>query len=655
MENLITNPNDKTPWWKDAVFYQIYPASFKDSNNDGWGDIPGIISKIPYLARHLGVDAIWLSPIYQSPQNDMGYDVSDYQSIHPPYGTLADVEALISTCHAHNLKIILDLVINHTSSQHPWFLESRSSKTNTKRSWYIWKPPRSFTPSGDPLPPTNWRGYFASSTWTYDPLTREYYLHLYHSSQPDLNWDSPECRRAIYSDAIEFWLEKGIDGFRIDTVNKYSKNAAFPDAPVTIPDSETQPAPEMWCNGPRIHEYLREMRTEVLDKYDAVSVGELSNTPDPTRDVLPYVSAASKELDMAHEFSVIRLGTGKNIFEGKYFYSPFTLSTLKRLVEKWQTFIQGTDGWNTVFVENHDNGRAVSRFGCEDDSALELKQASAKCIALWQATLTGSLFLYQGQEMGASNMPRDWDVQREYKDVESQEFYKEALDSKDRERIKRTVEGLRILARDHARLPFQWDGSENAGFTGEGVKPWMRVHDGFRETNVERQLGREGSVLEFYRRILKLRREHRGLFVHGRFRLLDFGGEELFVYVKESENQEGRKALVVLNFTGSEQKAPDVEEALGGTSKRLLVNSWKPGEIWVPPDYHPRVIRGSGNDDASGGIFEGGVPLRYMQQLSMPVSCPIAQSTETTIARSSHPSGFIGGEGKKREKSGKVR
>lgn len=576
-------PLKRKTWWKDAVFYQVYPASFKDSNGDGWGDIPGLVSKIDYLAQ-LGVDVIWLSPMYESPQKDMGYDVSDYQSVYSRYGTLRDVDALISACHGRGMKLILDLVVNHTSDQHPWFLESRSSKTNPKRDWYIWKPPR-FSPSGERLPPTNWRGYFATSTWTWDEQTQEYYLHLYHSSQPDLNWESPVCRQAIYGAAVRFWLDRGVDGFRIDTVNKYSKVTSYPDAPVVIPDSPIQPAPEMWCNGPRIHEFLREMRARVLDPYNAVSVGELSNTPDP-KQVIPYVSAAARELDMAHEFSTIRLGTGGNIFQGKYLYEPFSLSTLKQSVEKWQVFAEGTDSWHTVFIENHDNGRAVSRFG--DDSAPESRQKSAKVIALWQATLTGTLFLYQGQEIGMSNMPKGWKVEEEYRDVESLGFYKEALESGDEERLKRTVEGLGILARDHARLPFQWDDSANAGFTEDGVKPWMRVHDGFRGVNAKQQMQDSGSVLSFYKKVLKLRKEHGDLFIHGRFKLLLPGDESLFVYVKESEHPvvgpgsgTKRRAVVILNFSGTERRLPDVGAVLGldGQAGNLLITTFREGKV----------------------------------------------------------------------------
>ncbi|KAI1413961.1 glycoside hydrolase family 13 protein [Hypoxylon sp. FL1857] len=518
----------------------------------------------------------------------MGYDVSDYQKIYAPYGTVGDVDALIEACHARGMKLILDLVVNHTSIEHEWFKESRSSKTNAKRDWYIWKPAR-YNAHGQRIPPTNWRGYFAGPTWTWDEHTQEYYLHLYAPEQPDLNWESKECREAIYENTMQFWLVRGVDGFRIDTVNKYSKRTEYVDAPIIDPNSPCQPAPEMWCNGPRIHEFIHEMRMKALEPYGAVSVGELSNTPHPSQ-VLPYVSAAAQELDMVFEFSMIRLGTG-SMFGPKYIYVPFTLPQLKAIVAKWQTFIEGTDGWTTVFCENHDNGRAVSRFG--DCSTPQLWQASAKTLALWQATLTGTLFLYQGQEIGMTNMPATWGIE-EYKDVESLNFYAEAVDSGDTKRIAKTMQGLRILARDHSRIPFQWDSSPNAGFTKEGIKTWMQVHDDYQEINAAKQIADPDSILSFYKKVLRLRKQYKDLFVFGRFRLLEAKDEAIFAYVKESRftvldaqqqqingsncNSRVRKerAVVVLNFSKENQKCPDVRSILGcdvEDTVRLLIST----------------------------------------------------------------------------------
>ncbi|KAI1860840.1 uncharacterized protein JN550_011155 [Neoarthrinium moseri] len=552
----------KEPWWKAGVFYQVYPASFKDSNGDGWGDIPGLISKLNYLAD-LGVDCVWLSPVFDSPQQDMGYDVRDYQSIYAPYGTVEDVDTLTSECHKRGMKLILDLVVNHTSIEHIWFRESRSSRTNSKRNWYIWKPPR-YNEKGERIPPTNWRGYFACPTWTWDEATQEYYLHLYAPDQPDLNWENKECREAIYEDTMRFWLDRGVDGFRIDTVNKYSKRTEYVDVPVTDPRWESQPAPEMWCNGPRIHEFIREMTAQALAPYGAVSVGELSNMAGPT-DVLPYVSAARRELDMVFEFSMIRLGTGGG-FGPKYIYRPYTLPTLKEHVARFQTFIEGTDGWTTVFCENHDNGRAVSRFG--DASSPGLWARSSRVLALWQATLTGTLFLYQGQEIGMVNMPETWGIE-DYKDVESRSFYEDALQSGSTELRDQTMDGLRILARDHSRIPFQWDGnSKHAGFS-DADETWMRVHDRYKDINVARQTGDPGSALEFWRHILKLRKHFADLFVYGSFRSREDADLNRYVYIKESSidirGRAGvkRKALVIMNWSKDTQSCVDVRAALG--------------------------------------------------------------------------------------------
>lgn len=562
-------------WWKDATFYQVYPASFKDSNGDGWGDLPGLISKLDYL-HELGVDVVWVSPIFESPQKDMGYDVSDYQKIYAPYGTVEDVDILLKESHERGMKVILDLVVNHTSTEHAWFQESRSSRDNPKRDWFIWKPAR-YDENGARHPPTNWRGYFAGSTWTWDEHTQEYYLHLYAPDQPDLNWENVECRETIYENTMLFWLERGVDGFRIDTVNKYSKRQDFVDAPITDPDSPHQPAPEMWCNGPRIHEFIHEMNCKALAPYGAVSVGELSNTPH-TSQVIPYVSAAAQELDMVFEFSVIRLGNG-NGFGGKYIYQPFPLTRLKTLTEKWQSFIEGTDAWATAFCENHDNGRAVDRFG--DVSTEELWLKSAKTIALWQATLTGSLFLYQGQEIGMKNMPTTWGIE-EYKDIESCGFYDEAVASGDQKRIEDTMNGLQIMARDHSRIPFQWDGSPNAGFSGPNSKPWMRVHDEYTSINAAQQTKDPSSILSFYKRVLQLRKTHRDVLIHGSFELVDRDDEAVFAYLKKSpfddvrgKGGQQKKAVVVLNMCREKRPCVDVAKAMkcGEDEVRLLVST----------------------------------------------------------------------------------
>ncbi|CAH0056814.1 unnamed protein product [Clonostachys solani] len=560
------------PYWKDATIYQVYPASFKDSNGDGWGDLPGLISKIDYL-HELGVDVIWVSPIFESPQKDMGYDVSDYQKIYEPYGSIEDVDELLDQAHRRGMKVVLDLVVNHTSQEHEWFKESRSSRDNPKRDWYIWKPAR-YDENGVRRAPTNWRSYFAGPTWTWDSHTEEYYLHLYAPDQPDLNWENEECRNAIYDNTMRFWLDRGVDGFRIDTVNKYSKRQDFVDAPVTDPNCPHQSAPEMWCNGPRIHEFIHEMNRKALAPYNAMSIGELSNTPHPDQ-VVPYVSAAAQELDMVFEFSLIRLGTG-NILGPKYIYQPFSLPTLKKTTEKWQSFVEGTDAWTTAFIENHDNARAVSRFG--DTSSSDLWNRSAKAIALWQITLTGTLFLYQGQEIGMTNMPSEWGMD-EYKDIESSGFYAEAVESGDKERIRKTLHGLGHLARDHSRIPFQWDDSPNAGFTTAEAKPWMRVHDEYRSINAARQRDDPESILSLYKSCLRLRKQHKQLFVFGSFKLIDPENEFVFSYIKRDAKGSGKKAVVVLNMSKEERAGPNIAEEMDGDEPRLLVSTLARGEM----------------------------------------------------------------------------
>ncbi|KOC08119.1 alpha-glucosidase [Aspergillus flavus AF70] len=558
-----TVPSGENNWWKEATVYQVYPASFKDSNGDGWGDIPGLISKVPYL-HSLGVDVVWLSPMYDSPMHDMGYDVSDYENVLPAYGTVEDVERLIDACHERGMKLILDLVINHTSDQHKWFQESRSSKDNDKRDWYFWRPPR-YDEQGNRLPPTNYRGYFAGSTWTWDEHTQEYYLHLYAKEQPDLNWDNEATRKAIYDSAVRFWLDKGVDGFRVDTVNKYSKHTDFPDAPVTDPKSYIQPAIQMWCNGPRIHEFLREMYDDALQPYgDVVTIGELANTPDPEH-VLKYVGASAKQLSMVFHLDIGHIGMGKSL-EDKYIFNPWQLTEMKYIVTKWQSFIEGTDGWTTAFCENHDNGRSVSRFASD---APEHRERSAKMLALMMMAMTGTLFLYQGQEIGMINAPRDWSVE-EYKDIEGRGYYQEAerqvAAGVDPTRKDRIMDGLRILARDHARLPMQWDDSSHAGFT-TGT-PWMRAHDLYPEINVQKQADDPESVLSFWRSVLRLRKEYRELFIHGAFEVVDFDNQQTFCFFKSRDE---KKALVALNFTAENQPFTQATTTEG---MKLLVSNY---------------------------------------------------------------------------------
>lgn len=551
-------------WWKNASVLQIYPASFKDSNGDGIGDIPGILSQLDYI-ESLGVDAIWLSPMYDSPQYDMGYDIANYQVVYPPYGTVADVEALISACHERGIKVLLDLVVNHTSHEHEWFKESRSSKDSAKRDWYIWRPPK-YDADGTRRPPNNWRGCFGGSVWEWDEETQEYYLHLFAPQQPDLNWENPATRAAIYETAMEFWLSKGIDGFRVDTVNMYSKPSDFPDAPVADPNLEWQPAEEFFCNGPRIHEYIREIG-QILAKYDAMAVGELPHCRQ-VEDVLKYVSAKEKQLTMVFQFEIVDLGGGNTL---KYDTVPrnWTLPQLRERTLITQRLMDGTtDGWSTAFLENHDQARSVSRWGSE--ATPELWARSAKMLSMFVASLSGTLYVFQGQEIGMVNAPLSWPIS-EYKDVDSNNYWRFVRETTndDPVALAKAKAALQHLARDHARMPMQWDGTAHAGFTTADAKPWMRVNDNYQSLNVKRQNLDGNSVLAFWRRMLTIRKEHPDVFAQGIFHDVDPQGESVFLFEKLGDGT--RKLVVALNFT-SETQSVDLAKRLGGDYKVLIQN-----------------------------------------------------------------------------------
>ena len=481
--------------------------------------------------------------MFDSPQHDMGYDISNYEAVYAPYGTVADMENLINACHARGMRLILDLVVNHTSDEHAWFKESRSSKTNPKRDWYIWRPAK-YDSNGKRMPPNNWRSFFSGSAWEWDEETQEYYLHLFAKQQPDLNWENPVTRRAIYDSAMEFWLKKGVDGFRIDTVNMYSKGSSLPDAPIIDPGIFEQPASGLFCNGPRMHEFLREMNTEVLNKYDTMTVGELPHTPDPAH-VLRYVGAGDRQLDMVFQFDIVDLGIGKT---HKYEYEGYTLPELKTVVSKWQKFIAGTDGWTTAFCENHDQGRSVSRYASD---APEWRERSAKMLALMMCAMTGTLFVYQGQEIGMVNAPQEWGIE-EYKDIESINYYNSVAQrtGNDPKALGHVMKSIQILGRDHARLPMQWDDSPYAGFTTNKNGAWMRTNDTYKEINVAAQLHDPSSVLSFWKQMLKMRKQFKDLFIHGEFEEFEMENENTFVFGKKFGQD---RAIVVLNFTAREQ------------------------------------------------------------------------------------------------------
>ncbi|ODV79440.1 glycoside hydrolase family 13 protein [Suhomyces tanzawaensis NRRL Y-17324] len=550
-------------WWKDATVYQIWPASFKDSNGDGLGDIPGIISKLDYL-KNLGVDVIWMSPMYDSPQDDMGYDISDYKKVYPKYGTVDDMKVLLDEAHSRGIKLVLDLVVNHTSSEHRWFKESRSSLDNDKRDWYVWKKPK-YDAEGNRHPPNNWSTHFSEPAWTYDETTDEYYLHLFAKSQPDLNWENPATRNAIYDEAMSFWFELGVDGFRIDVANMYSKDQRFLDVPIVFPDQSFQPCMQYTHNGPRIHEFHKEMFEKVTSKYDAMTVGEVAFCS--REDALKYVSAKEKEMSMIFLFDVVDVGTvHANRLEKPA--NPWKLSELKQAVENQCEFIKGTDAWSTVFFENHDQPRSISKFGSLNP---KYNFKSAKLLAMLQTALTGTLYIYQGQEIAMANLPASWSID-EYLDIMTINYYRNWVeihgkDADFEEQKKVILEGINMLARDHARSPVQWDASEYAGFSP--VAPWTRVNDNYKEINVESQLNDPNSVLHFWAKSLKVRKEHKDLLIYGAYKTLDQDNEQVYSFIKyQNDETSSPKAFVTLNFSDEPAKFERLVEG-----QYTLVNS----------------------------------------------------------------------------------
>ncbi|KAF1990801.1 glycoside hydrolase family 13 protein [Aulographum hederae CBS 113979] len=540
---------EKHRWWKESVIYQIYPASFLDSNGDGWGDIAGITSKLDYL-KELGIDIIWVSPIYKSPQADMGYDISDYKDIDPMYGTLGEVDNLISELKKRDMRLMMDLVVNHTSDQHAWFLESRSSVQNPKRDWYIWKKPK-FDADGNRQPPNNWSMILGemNSAWTWDEKSGEYYLSLFTAEQPDLNWENPEVRAAVH-DVLRFWLDRGASGFRMDVINLISKVPSYPDAEIVDPVHTYQPGFRYYANGPRLHEYLREINKEVLSKYDTITVGEMPFVRDD-EEILKVVGAEAGELNMIFIFELVDIDNVPGSFRMTWY--DWDASAIRDCVNRWQRLMIERDGWNSVFCENHDNPRSVSRYTDDSD---EYRDLGAKLLCLMQTTLSGTIYVYQGEELGMRNVPPSWDPE-EYKDIESINYWKKTL-SMYPHKEKKQSEARRILqrkARDHARTPVQWTSeAPNAGFSSPSAKPWMRVNDDYPVVNAAAQLVQsnpdELSVFQFWQRGLANRKKHKDVFVYGDFALVGEESNQVFAYKRWSADSE--VWLVVLNFTGKE-------------------------------------------------------------------------------------------------------
>ncbi|KAF2767957.1 glycoside hydrolase [Teratosphaeria nubilosa] len=539
----VARSQAKHTWWKESVVYQIYPASFLSTgagNLPGWGDIRGITQKLDYL-QDLGVDIVWFSPAYKSPQVDMGYDISDFKDIDPRYGTLGDVDDLIKELKKRGMKLMMDLVVNHTSDQHAWFKESRSNKTNPKRDWYIWQPAK-YDKDGNRRPPNNWSQILgeANSAWTWDEETQEYYLSLFTPEQPDLNWRTTEVREAVH-DVLRFWLERGASGFRMDVINLISKFKGYPDAEVKDPEVPYQMGSKYFANGPHLHEYLREMNDKVLSKYDAMTVGEMPFVKDPD-EIMKVVGADRKELEMIFIFDVVDVDNVPGSF--RLTLHDWEPSDIRKIITKYQCLMLERDGWNSVFIENHDNPRSVSRYTADNDVDRHL---CAKLLCLMQTTLAGTLYVYQGEELGMRNL-RPEVPPREYKDIESQNYYKKMVAAGKEE------EGRMILqkkARDHARTPVQWSAKTNAGFCPADVEPWMVVNTDYERVNAEAQMryqsDEELSVLQFWKRGLAQRKEHKDVFVYGDYHVLDETSHKIIAYKRASAA--GEAFVVVLNFS----------------------------------------------------------------------------------------------------------
>lgn len=535
-------------WWKEAVVYEIYIRSFQDSNGDGLGDLPGITARLPYL-KELGVDVIWLTPFYQSPGQDNGYDISDYQAIQPEFGTLNDFDALIARAHELRLKVVIDLVVNHTSREHRWFRESRKSRDNPYRDYYIW---RDAVAGG---PPNNWGSVFSGSAWTLDETTGQYYFHAFGDFQPDLNWNNPKVRQEVYS-MMRWWCDRGVDGFRMDVISMISKPDTFPDGP-TKPGSDYGSFGPYIISGPRIHEFLQEMNREVLSRYDLLTVGECSGLT--VEEACRYANAEGTELNMAFQFDHMDLDGGETF---KWNLRKIDIRELKQTLSRWELGLQDK-AWNSLYWCNHDQPRIVSRMG--DDSTKELRERSAKALALCIHMMQGTPYIYQGEELGMTNGV--FESLEDFRDVESLNAYREQMALGNIPPAD-MLNFLRYKSRDNSRTPMQWENAKDAGFTTG--HPWIGTNPNYVEINAEEQKKRPDSVLHFYQKLIALRHSS-PIIVYGDYTLLLPDHEQVYAYTRTLGEE---TLLVVCNLTGKPAKVtlPKAEEEpLIGTYEDTIV------------------------------------------------------------------------------------
>ena len=551
-------------WWKESVVYQIYPRSFFDSNGDGIGDIPGIIQKLDYL-KELGVDVVWLSPVYRSPNDDNGYDISDYRDIMTEFGTLADFDRLLTEMHKRGIKLMMDLVVNHTSDEHPWFVESRKSKDNPYRDYYIWRPPV------DGHEPNNWASGFGGSAWEYDPATGEYYLHLFSKKQPDLNWENPKVRREVF-DMMHWWLQRGVDGFRMDVINMISKVEGLPEAEVIGPGRYQYPFRYV-INGPRLHEFLQEMKEEVLSKYDIITVGE---TPGVTpQDAVALTHEKNGFLNMVFQFEHMNLdGSHKTL-------DTWKLSDMKQVMTRWQKELEG-QGWNSNYLSNHDQPRQVSRFGNDGPYRVQ----SAKLLGTLLHMLHGTPYIYQGEEIGMTNVA--FDSIETYNDIETRNNYRELVELHGMA-PEQALKVIHAKSRDNARTPVQWSSAPQAGFT-TGT-PWLPVNPNYPEINVEKALADPDSIFYYYQKLIRLRKTY-PVVVYGTYDLILPEHEQIYAFTRTLGDE---KLVIARNF--SEQSAVfELPEEIQYRDAELLIANYVVDPAAAPRrfdmrPYEARVYR----------------------------------------------------------------
>ena len=531
-------------WWKESVVYQIYPRSFCDSNGDGIGDLNGITGKLDYL-KELGIDVIWLSPVYKSPNDDNGYDISDYQAIMDEFGTMEDFDRMLATAHEKGIKIMMDLVVNHTSDEHKWFIESRKSTDNPYRDYYIWRPAKE-----DGSLPNNWGSCFSGPAWEYDKTTDMYFLHLFSKKQPDLNWDNPAVRQDVF-DMMNWWLKKGVDGFRMDVISLISKEPGLPDKETGINGYATF---NVSANGPHVHEYLQEMRQKALNNADTITVGECSGVT--LEEAKKYASSDEKELNMVFQFEHMDVDSDEKA--GKWTTRKMDLRNLKKILTRWQKGLQDI-AWNSLYWENHDQPRSVSRFGNDSD---EYREISAKMLATCIHMMQGTPYVYQGEELGMTNCP--FNTLDNFRDLESINAFHELT-----EQGKMTEEDMMAAigykGRDNARTPMQWDDSAYAGFST--TNPWIMVNPNYTKINAKDQVNREDSVFKYYQKLIKLRHESE-LIVYGTYDLILDDDKDIYAYIRTLGDE---KLIVYCNFSENTREVELPEEFTNG---KVLISNY---------------------------------------------------------------------------------